>query len=292
MKNSISNDLKVGDLVVRRGKNSADVRFVEGIYNKDNPEKFHVLLVNGIKDLSYEGKEGMVMFNNDWRLLAKEESLEKEAEVETCDIFGETIFGYPEDNSLFTIYKKKVVDNLYRYEVSIESAIIYDSFEEALNHYKNILKKFEHELKGDIGIAYEGNPIYKSYGVTIYEDKVYHSKDSEVECEYMVLVGEPLFYDLGELYLWLKGVVKEIESVIEKINEKVVEEKKEEKKIVGRDPNRIRPLLSDFEALWNKHPYIRFGQLVSVLALSEGDKNIFYIEDDKWKEYIEKGFNS
>lgn len=71
-----------GDLVIRKGKHEADIRFVEGITKEVqvNTEVFpddqvHILLVNGNKDLSYDGENGIKRFNADWRLLVKKENL-------------------------------------------------------------------------------------------------------------------------------------------------------------------------------------------------------------------------
>lgn len=65
--------IEVGDLVIRRGKFSADVRFVEWIDGFEG--NINVLLVNGVKDFSYEGVRGIEDFNKEWRLLARAEDL-------------------------------------------------------------------------------------------------------------------------------------------------------------------------------------------------------------------------
>lgn len=74
-----------GDLVIRRGPNEADVRFIEGIYRKKDlsliafpDDQVNILLVNGYKDLSYDGENGIEQFNKDWRLLVKKENLVEE----------------------------------------------------------------------------------------------------------------------------------------------------------------------------------------------------------------------
>lgn len=59
-----------------------------------------------------------------------------------------------------------------------------------------------------------------------------------------------------------------------------------------RDIKRIKPFCEELERLWLRVPDWRFGQLISnffgdVLA-SEGSVDLFFIEDDKLKEYIKK----
>lgn len=63
--------IEKGDLVIRRGTHSADVRFVEGI------DEESVLLVNSVADLYFEGSE-LSEFHNQFRLLAKANSLIEE----------------------------------------------------------------------------------------------------------------------------------------------------------------------------------------------------------------------
>lgn len=71
-----------GDLVIRRGPHEADVRFIEGISREEDlkshafpDDQIHILLVNGHKDLSYDGEKGIAQFNKEWRLLVKKENL-------------------------------------------------------------------------------------------------------------------------------------------------------------------------------------------------------------------------
>ena len=53
-----------------------------------------------------------------------------------------------------------------------------------------------------------------------------------------------------------------------------------------RDPNRIHDVIVAVEALWNKYPDWRFMQLMNNLQRAYGN-DMFYIEDDKFKELIE-----
>ena len=48
-----------------------------------------------------------------------------------------------------------------------------------------------------------------------------------------------------------------------------------------RDVKRIAPFLAEFEKLWKKEPYMRFGQLVVVLqGMIDPNRDPFYTEDD------------
>ena len=64
--------IEKGDLVIRRGRHAADVRFVEEISGDS------ILLVNGIADLSFEGEYELKMFDEQFRLLSKSSTLIKE----------------------------------------------------------------------------------------------------------------------------------------------------------------------------------------------------------------------
>ncbi len=49
-----------------------------------------------------------------------------------------------------------------------------------------------------------------------------------------------------------------------------------------RDVNRIRPFLKIVAAVWEKHPDLRFGQLVCDVVTNETMR--FYMEDDEMLE--------
>lgn len=46
-----------------------------------------------------------------------------------------------------------------------------------------------------------------------------------------------------------------------------------------RDPSRIKPFLTSFEALWQRYPDLRFGQLVANIA--DGD-DMWNWEEEDW----------
>lgn len=53
-----------------------------------------------------------------------------------------------------------------------------------------------------------------------------------------------------------------------------------------RDPNRIDRVLAKVRTLWKQVPDWRLGQLL--VNLTEVDEGLFYLEDDKLEERIEK----
>ena len=57
-----------------------------------------------------------------------------------------------------------------------------------------------------------------------------------------------------------------------------------------RDPNRIHDVMIAVEALWNKYPDWRFMQLMNNLQRAYGN-DMFYVEDDKFKEFSEFFYN-
>lgn len=48
-----------------------------------------------------------------------------------------------------------------------------------------------------------------------------------------------------------------------------------------RNPDRIGPMLKQFELYWRANPDLRLGQIVSNMAASVGSKDCFFTEDDK-----------
>lgn len=61
-----------------------------------------------------------------------------------------------------------------------------------------------------------------------------------------------------------------------------------------RDKNRIKPLLNRIEEYWNMHSDLRFGQLIYILCENldcRKGTDIFFPEDDKWLESVEKAIN-
>ena len=55
-----------------------------------------------------------------------------------------------------------------------------------------------------------------------------------------------------------------------------------------RDPKRIRRILDKLEKVWSEAPDFRFGQLNYNIyqSLSHGN-DMFYIEDEKFEEYLD-----
>lgn len=61
-----------------------------------------------------------------------------------------------------------------------------------------------------------------------------------------------------------------------------------------RDPNRISPILDRIARVWESHPDLRLGQIItgvtSYRASAPQGKDLFYIEDEELIELIENGF--
>ena len=53
----------------------------------------------------------------------------------------------------------------------------------------------------------------------------------------------------------------------------------------SRDIRRIEPLIKEFKALWEKHPDLRFGQLVCNIM---PENKLYYVEDDIMLDRIKK----
>lgn len=57
-----------------------------------------------------------------------------------------------------------------------------------------------------------------------------------------------------------------------------------------RDPERIDKVLKVLSDAWHTVPDWRLGQLICNLQLAEGN-DLFFVEDDKFIELLEKNFN-
>ena len=56
---------------------------------------------------------------------------------------------------------------------------------------------------------------------------------------------------------------------------------------MAREISRIEPMLDEFRKLWEKYPYLRFGQLVCNIV---PEIQLFYVEDDIMLERIQDFF--
>lgn len=56
---------------------------------------------------------------------------------------------------------------------------------------------------------------------------------------------------------------------------------------MAREISRIEPMLDEFRKLWEKYPYLRFGQLVCNIV---PENQLFYGEDDIMLERIQDFF--
>ncbi|MGN0115823.1 MAG: hypothetical protein ACI396_10890 [Acutalibacteraceae bacterium] len=59
-----------------------------------------------------------------------------------------------------------------------------------------------------------------------------------------------------------------------------------------RDICRIRTFCEKFATLWERHPDLRFGQIISALQsfTDSGKTDIFYVEDDEMLKIISRYF--
>jgi len=55
-----------------------------------------------------------------------------------------------------------------------------------------------------------------------------------------------------------------------------------------RDPDRILIIVMKFSTLWQRHPDMRFGQLVEYVRCVKDTASVFYIEDDTFEELLDK----
>ena len=59
-----------------------------------------------------------------------------------------------------------------------------------------------------------------------------------------------------------------------------------------RDPNRIPVFLTRLQLCWEKVPDWRFGQLIENLKRYIGSADLFYVEDDKFVQYLKEFFQA
>lgn len=60
-----------------------------------------------------------------------------------------------------------------------------------------------------------------------------------------------------------------------------------------RDPARIGPFVNRIHQIWNKHPGLRFGQVLTMLLMSDVKYTsmldaLHYLEEDEWLELMDK----
>lgn len=108
----------------------------------------------------------------------------------------------------FSIYKEKVKDNLYFYHVSMEGYIFYQTLQDGIdylieikNAYYDFLKMNKYIDKTDK--EYEKHIVYKTYDIEIYKD------NNGV----MIFLSAPIFIDMFDIYRWLDGVIKQLQTI-------------------------------------------------------------------------------
>ena len=57
-----------------------------------------------------------------------------------------------------------------------------------------------------------------------------------------------------------------------------------------RDPERINDFCEKLSEYWHMYPDFRFGQIIENIKSSNGISDIFYVEDNKMMEMIERYF--
>jgi hypothetical protein len=100
----------------------------------------------------------------------------------------------------------------YKYHLSIESFIWYNTFEDGVTYYNTLLEEFETWLANNIDITDKmveelkylvEKPLYQTYSISIEHD----------ENGWNFNVLPPTFYDLDGLYRWFKGAVSQMNNI-------------------------------------------------------------------------------
>jgi hypothetical protein len=55
-----------------------------------------------------------------------------------------------------------------------------------------------------------------------------------------------------------------------------------------RDKKRIKPFLKKLEKYWEDNSQLRFGQVIYILAKELNVDDIFFPEEDKWGEVLDR----
>lgn len=99
----------------------------------------------------------------------------------------------------------------YKYNISIEGLIWYNTLNDGIDYYKTLLKEYEEFIINNVkltdedveDVEYKNDIIYRSYDIDISQD----------ENGYVIYVQAPVFYNLNDTYLWFKGVVNQLEGI-------------------------------------------------------------------------------
>lgn len=117
----------------------------------------------------------------------------------------EVLFSY--SNEDFEVYRKLITttytnEPYYNYHVTIEPFIAFESIEECILLYKDFLKEYSKQFKS---LPTDNNKeyIYKTYHIEIFKENDY----------YIVYTNCPELDSEEECYLWLEGIIKELENI-------------------------------------------------------------------------------
>lgn len=116
----------------------------------------------------------------------------------------EVIFKYGENDDFEVLKKVDFFGNgnqISLYMISVEGFIYFESMKDLISYYKEFLN--EYKKRFDVIPVDNNDYIYKTYDIEIIRD-VGH---------YAAYVSCPMLYSEEECYLWMEGVINQLENI-------------------------------------------------------------------------------
>lgn len=116
----------------------------------------------------------------------------------------EVIFKYGENDDFEVLKKVDFFGNgnqISLYMISVEGFIYFESMKDLISYYKEFLN--EYKKRFDVIPVDNNDYIYKTYDIEIIKD-VGH---------YAAYVSCPMLYSEEECYLWMEGVINQLENI-------------------------------------------------------------------------------
>lgn len=115
---------------------------------------------------------------------------------------------------LYVWANKTNIESLpYEYHLSIEGFLFYQTLEDGIRYYNELLEEFETFIVDNIEITNEDIEDTKYLEWGKYK-RLYGVDIRNTENGWTIDVEAPVFYSLNNTYLWLKGLVNQLNEIL------------------------------------------------------------------------------
>lgn len=105
----------------------------------------------------------------------------------------------------------------YEYHLSTEGFLFYETLEDGVKYYNELLKEFEEFIVANVELIDEDieDGKYSEWGKykRLYGVDIKHTENG-----WTIDIEAPTFYSLNNAYLWFKGLVNQLNEILQEYN--------------------------------------------------------------------------